>query len=272
LILFLLSADFLASDYSLGVEVQTALDRLKRGEAKIVPILLRSCLWEESLFSELNVIPIDGRPKPICSWTSVDDALLDVARQISRLVAKDPPQAPNPSQKFPQAHQFDSSLDLVRNQICCYARIYEKTRQRMAPSSQRTMRMEQIFDNMRNLATASYPLLQELASSPLPGDRLSALSILQVFASEQLLPFLTGLLQRDKPFVCYHALKALRFAVNSLDPTSYGALSKALANAKTALQQSEAVDDPGCKTQLSAAERELQANVIATTAPTSTFD
>jgi len=45
LYLMLISAEFLASDYCFGVEVERALARLKRGEAKVVPVLLKSCLW-----------------------------------------------------------------------------------------------------------------------------------------------------------------------------------------------------------------------------------
>jgi hypothetical protein len=41
LILFLLSADFMDSEYCFGVEVEKAMERAKRGEVKIAPILLR---------------------------------------------------------------------------------------------------------------------------------------------------------------------------------------------------------------------------------------
>jgi len=272
LILFLVSADFLNSDYCFGVEVQTALDRLKRGEARVVPILLRSCLWEESVFSALNVIPIDTKPKPISSWESLDDAFCDVAREISHLVAKDPPQPPSLSAKFPESYKFDSSLDLVRNQVTSYARIYERTRQRMAPSNERTLRMEQIFGNLRSLATASYPLLQQLASSPSPGERLAAVSILEVFASEPLLPFLTGLLKQEKPFVCYHALKALRFAVNALDASSYPALTNAITEARSTLKEAGVPVGTDRERELAAAERELQANIKSMSVTTRTYE
>jgi hypothetical protein len=54
LILFLVSPDFIASDYIFGVEVDRALARLKRQEVKVVPVLLRPCLWTDSRFSELQ--------------------------------------------------------------------------------------------------------------------------------------------------------------------------------------------------------------------------
>jgi hypothetical protein len=57
--------------------------------------------------------------------------------------------------------KFDSALDLVRDQVRVYARLYERTRQRMRPSTERAVRMQAIFGNMRSIATASYPLLDE---------------------------------------------------------------------------------------------------------------
>ena len=261
LILFLLSPEFLDSDYCFGVEVTTALDRMKRCEAKVVPILLRPCLWEDSRFSALQIIPRDA--KAIGSWGSVDEALRDVAQEIRKIVAEDPPHPLAQSNELSDAKKFDSSLDLVRNQVTAYARIYERTRQRMVASDERTARMEEIFDRMRDLATASYPLLQRLAPSPSPGERLAAVSILQVFASEPMLPFLTGLLKQEKPFVCLQALKALRFAASALDGSSWPALTKALTEARSALQDAKVPVGADQERMLATAERELQANIIA---------
>jgi len=35
--------------------------RLRKGEVKVVPALLKPCLWQESRFSEFQIIPRDGR-------------------------------------------------------------------------------------------------------------------------------------------------------------------------------------------------------------------
>ena len=226
LILLLVSPDFLASDYCFGVEIEKALTRLKRGEVKVVPVLLKPCLWKESRFSELQIIPDDA--KAITSWTSVDEALTAVASEISELVLSPPPSPPEMTSEHPESHQFESSLDLVRKQIRSYANLYERTRQRMEPSQERTRRMEQIFGKMRELSTASYPLLGELSISPSPGERLAAVAILQVFATEQFLPFLIKLIGSEKPFVGYHAIKALHFAVGSSEPPVYPLLLECL--------------------------------------------
>src|SRR2546430_15939197 len=41
LILLLVSADFLASDYCYSIEMQRAMERHNKGEARVIPVLLR---------------------------------------------------------------------------------------------------------------------------------------------------------------------------------------------------------------------------------------
>src|SRR6516225_2808893 len=137
LVLLLVSESFLESDYCFGVEVERALARLKRGEVKVVPILLKPCLWEESKFSLLQIIPRDG--KPISESASAAGAYAEVAREIRDLVSASPPEAPP---EHDQGHNFDSSLGLVRGQVRAYAQLYERIRQRMRGSDERTRRME----------------------------------------------------------------------------------------------------------------------------------
>jgi hypothetical protein len=123
--------------------------------------------------------------------------------------------------------------------------------------------MEQIFQKMCNLATASYPLLDELAASYSPGERLAAVAILQVFATEQSLQFLVKLIGKEKPFVGYHAPKALRFAVGSLDPHLYPQLLDAIQEAQQVLSSS-ARDR---RKELCDAEEELRRNLKALSVP-----
>jgi TIR domain len=252
LILLLISADFLASEYCFGVEVERALARLKRNEVKVVPVLLRPCLWEDSRFSQLQIIPRDARP--LTSFSSLDEALKAVAEEIKSIVAGAPP---TPSSQFAQDDK-PHALDLVRGQVRSYANLYEKTRQRMPPSPERTRRMEQIFQQMRALATASYPLLGDLTASPRPGERLAAVSILQVFATASFLPFLVRLVGSEKPFVGYHAAKALHFAVESLDPRLHEQLLETIHAAQRALASAEVGFDSDRATMLRLAEEELK--------------
>jgi hypothetical protein len=83
LIAFLVSPDFLASDYAYGIELASALLRHQTGEGWILPVILRPCDWRVSPLGQLNALPRDG--KPISQWQSSDDAWLDVVRGL-RLV------------------------------------------------------------------------------------------------------------------------------------------------------------------------------------------
>jgi hypothetical protein len=270
LILLLVSADFLASDYCFGVEIEKALTRLKQGATKVVPVLLKPCLWEESRFQNLQIIPRDARA--ITSWSSVEEAFKDVANEIRNLVSQPPPSPPAAASEDRESSRFASSLELVRDQVRSYARSYEKTRQRMRPSDDRTHRMEQIFVNMRALATASYPLLDELANSPSPGERLAAVAILQVFSNKEALPFLVGLIRSEKPFIGYHATKALRFAVASLDSSVYPRLMAAIHEAQTAVQSAHVGFNADRQRELRSAEQELQATMDSLSAPSAGYD
>jgi hypothetical protein len=80
IILLLVSADFLASDYCYDVELQRAMARHEAGEARVIPIILRAADWHSAPFGTLQALPQDGRP--ITSWPNQDEAFLDVARGI----------------------------------------------------------------------------------------------------------------------------------------------------------------------------------------------
>jgi TIR domain len=83
-ILLLVSPDFLASDYCSDVELQLALERHARGEAVVIPVILRSVDWSITPFAKLQALPKDG--KAVTSWPDRDAALMDVALGIRRVV------------------------------------------------------------------------------------------------------------------------------------------------------------------------------------------
>ena len=83
-ILLLVSADFLASDYCYGIEMQTALAREAKGETRLVPVILRACDWQDAPFGELQGLP--KNMKPVTSWPNQDEAWTDVAKGIKKVV------------------------------------------------------------------------------------------------------------------------------------------------------------------------------------------
>jgi len=61
-ILLLVSADFLASDYCYGIEMKHALARHEAGEACVIPILVRPVDWAGAPFAHLHALPADAQP------------------------------------------------------------------------------------------------------------------------------------------------------------------------------------------------------------------
>src|SRR5579864_5056681 len=84
IILLLVSPDFMNSDYCFGAEMKRALERHEAGEANIIPIILRPVYWENAPFSKLQVLPTGG--EPVTRWRDRDEAFLDIARGIQKIV------------------------------------------------------------------------------------------------------------------------------------------------------------------------------------------
>lgn len=92
LILLLVSADFLDSDYCYGIEMQRALDMRRRGEAHVIPIILRACDWDLPMLAGLAALPTGG--KAVTSWANQDEAWIDVVRGIRAALAVQPEPPP----------------------------------------------------------------------------------------------------------------------------------------------------------------------------------
>ena len=86
IVLLLVSIDFVNSKYCYDIELDRALERHAAGACRVVPVILRGCLWQHARFSKLQALPRDG--KPATTWTDLDEALSTVAEGV-RLVAED---------------------------------------------------------------------------------------------------------------------------------------------------------------------------------------
>lgn len=80
IILLLVSADFIASDFCYSTEMQRALERQATGDALVIPVILRPCDWKDAPFSKLQALPKDA--KPVTSWGNRDEAFVNVAQGL----------------------------------------------------------------------------------------------------------------------------------------------------------------------------------------------
>lgn len=84
IILLLVSADFLASDYCYDIELKRALERHEEKTARVIPVILRSVDWNDAPFGKLQALPKDG--KPVMEWNPSDKGFQNIARGIRAVV------------------------------------------------------------------------------------------------------------------------------------------------------------------------------------------
>lgn len=87
IILLQVSASFLASEDWHCIE-QQAIKRHERKEAHVIPVILRSAMWEITLLHNLKPLPNNG--KPIAEWPTQfrDRAYKDVAAGIFKVIGE----------------------------------------------------------------------------------------------------------------------------------------------------------------------------------------
>lgn len=114
IILLLISSDFIASDYCYQVEMVNALERHQRGEAVVIPVILRDCAWHRLPFGSIMAATIDG--KPITKFTSHDEGYVQVVDAVSRAIVdmatKKPQQSLNDHSPA-SAHSCFQTIDTI---------------------------------------------------------------------------------------------------------------------------------------------------------------
>jgi hypothetical protein len=80
IIILLISPDFLSSDFCYERELRRALERRARGDAEVVPIIVRPTDWQTSIVGELQALPKDG--VPITAHDDQDEAFVAVVKCI----------------------------------------------------------------------------------------------------------------------------------------------------------------------------------------------
>jgi len=83
IILLLVSPDLMATDYVWNIEMKEAMARHERGDAVVVPVIIRPSLWKDAPFAKLNALPQKG--KAISTWSNPDEAWLEVGEKIREI-------------------------------------------------------------------------------------------------------------------------------------------------------------------------------------------
>src|SRR5947209_13453142 len=84
IIVILISPDYLASN-ELMEEMQQAIERDKRGEILIVPIILYPANWSQTPLKDFQALPTNG--KPVTEWKDQAEAFEDITLYIMKQLA-----------------------------------------------------------------------------------------------------------------------------------------------------------------------------------------
>lgn len=88
IILFLISPDFLNSEYIYENEIKQAIEQHNAGVSAVVPIMLRKCDIEFTPFKHIQGLPTDLEPINSRRWFTMDDAFFDIIEGLKRIIGK----------------------------------------------------------------------------------------------------------------------------------------------------------------------------------------
>lgn len=166
------------------------------------------------------------------------DARVDFGSQVRRdlvLVVSRLLNAAEPAARLAERaaeRTLDSDIAVVRQRVADSARDYRILRQTMPPGSSRTRRMEVVASNLRTLAQSTFALLPDLMASSEPGERLAAVSALQVLPDVRFVGWLAERIREERPFIGYHATVALLAAARELRGDELRDLTTTLSRAE----------------------------------------
>jgi len=84
IILLLISVDFNNSQYIWDKELAVALDRQEKKEARVIPVILRECEWQDMPYGKLQALPSGG--VPVQKFPNPDEAYTNIAKGIRQVV------------------------------------------------------------------------------------------------------------------------------------------------------------------------------------------
>lgn len=80
IVLLLVSAHFLDSDYCYEKEMKRALEKHEEKTAVVIPVILHPCDWHSAPFGHLRATPTDG--KPVSMYANLHEAFAIIAKDV----------------------------------------------------------------------------------------------------------------------------------------------------------------------------------------------
>jgi hypothetical protein len=84
IILLLISIDYLNSKDIWDKQITVAMQRHDKKEARVIPVILRPCDWQEMPFGKLQALPPGD--DPVTKMTDRDEAYTEIAKGIRHVV------------------------------------------------------------------------------------------------------------------------------------------------------------------------------------------
>ena len=85
IVLMLVSANFLTTNYIWNIEVQDTLLKQQKGDVTALPIILSPCAWTQTPLAKFQALPRKGRP--ITDFPNRDVALLEVVNGVNSVIS-----------------------------------------------------------------------------------------------------------------------------------------------------------------------------------------
>ncbi len=121
IILLLISANFLASDYCYEKELSRALEKHKNESAVVIPVILHPCDWHSAPFGQLRATPTDG--KPVSTYANQHEAFSIIVKDVREVTTfiEDREQLPNENQ-----HSVENTFSLMQGDRSSSLRLKRK--------------------------------------------------------------------------------------------------------------------------------------------------
>lgn len=118
IVAFLISADFMFSDYIKDVELKKTLERYNANKQIIFPVLVRPCDFDSLALSRFSALPICDEKndlKPVSLWQSQDKAWLNVIKGIKKVIEKAASTTKEKKKILHDSHKYTSNRREQRN-------------------------------------------------------------------------------------------------------------------------------------------------------------